>query len=203
MRTHRRIIIAHHLIFYAYGQWLPNDPRGSGSDHLRQPRFDHLGPIHFGRKPVQPPRKEVRAFYEQAGPKLECSTLWFDDMAREMICGAFSQVAAANRYIVWACAILRNHAHLCVRRHRDDGQGIWRAFATAAAEELRRLPGVEDGHPVWANRPYAVFLYSPEDIRRVIAYVERNPGKEGLPPQRYPFVVPYDGWPHPRKDGRG
>ncbi|MCE9592064.1 MAG: hypothetical protein K8S99_16270 [Planctomycetes bacterium] len=29
------MVIAHHLIFSAYGFWLPNDPRGSWSDFVR------------------------------------------------------------------------------------------------------------------------------------------------------------------------
>lgn len=34
-KTHRRPIIAHHLILHGYGHWFPNDPRGSGSDEVR------------------------------------------------------------------------------------------------------------------------------------------------------------------------
>src|SRR5439155_22569198 len=29
------MVLAHHLIFTAYGFWLPNDPRGSWSDFVR------------------------------------------------------------------------------------------------------------------------------------------------------------------------
>jgi len=54
MRTHSRIVIGHHLILHGYGHWLPNDPRGSGSEELRQDKLAGLGPIHLGRKKSQP-----------------------------------------------------------------------------------------------------------------------------------------------------
>lgn len=39
----------------------------------------------------------------------------------------------------------------------------------------------------------ALFLDTPEGVRRVVAYVEANPAKEGLPPQRWRMVRPFDG----------
>jgi hypothetical protein len=38
-------------------------------------------------------------------------------------------------------------------------------------------------------------LYTPDDVRRVIAYIENNPVKDGLAPQSFAFVTQYDGWP--------
>jgi hypothetical protein len=40
-----------------------------------------------------------------------------------------------------------------------------------------------------------VHLETPDDIRRTIRYIERNPLPLGLPVQRWPFVRQYDGWP--------
>ena len=60
------LIIAYHLVWTAYGWWLPNDPRGSGSRELRNDILSELGEIHYGRKRVQPAGREVRAFYERA-----------------------------------------------------------------------------------------------------------------------------------------
>jgi hypothetical protein len=43
-----------------------------------------------------------------------------------------------------------------------------------------------------------VFLDHPDEVRRTIGYVERNPIKIGLPAQRWGFVRAYDDWPlHP------
>jgi hypothetical protein len=52
------MILAHHIILTGYGHWLPNDPRGSLSKELRAEQLGDLGEIHYGRKPVQPPKPE-------------------------------------------------------------------------------------------------------------------------------------------------
>lgn len=198
MRTHDRIIIAHHLVLHGYGQWLPNDPRGSGSTELRQAKLAEFGAIHSGRKRVQPARGELRDFYRRAEPALERRPVWFDDAQRQAVGAAFAEVIAARRYTVWGCAILRNHAHLCIRRHRDDAVRMWTELAEYSMRTLRRLGLVAPEHPVWSARPYKVFLYTPDDVRRVVAYIERNPERERLAPQGWSFVQAYDGWPHPQ-----
>src|SRR4051812_47628804 len=78
LRTHSKIIIGHHLILMGYGHWLPNDPRGSGSEEIRQEKLDDLGSIHHGRKKPQPSRDELKAFYKEAEPLLEFPRLWYD-----------------------------------------------------------------------------------------------------------------------------
>lgn len=196
-RTHDRIVIAHHLILHGYGQWLANDPRGSGSDEIREEKFADLGPIHHGRKRVQPSREELRAFYRGADPLLDFAPVWFDDAKREAVGDAFSQVVARRRYTVWGCAVLRNHAHLCIRRHRDDALTMWNALANAARDALRGFSEVADNHPVWSNRPYKVFLYTPDEVRGRVRYIKNNPQNERLPAQQWSFVQPYDGWPCP------
>ena len=79
------LVIAYHLIWTAYGWWLPNDPRGSGSDEVRKDELDDLGPIHFGRKSEQPSRDELRAFHREASEHLDFPTFWFDEQTRAVI----------------------------------------------------------------------------------------------------------------------
>jgi len=198
-RTHERIIIGHHLILHAYGQWLPNDPRGSGSEELREEKLADLGPIHHGRKVVQPPRRELKEFYRQAEPMLDFPTVWFDDAKRQAIGESFGRVVRSRRYTVWGCAILDNHAHVCIRRHRDDAARMWSALAGESSESLRLFADVGDDHPVWSHRPYKVFLYTPDDVRRVVSYIEANPAKERLAGQSWSFVKPYDVFPFHRR----
>ena len=42
----------------------------------------------------------------------------------------------------------------------------------------------------WTANGWNVFLDDQAGIDRAVAYVERNPEKEGKPRQRWPFVVP-------------
>ncbi|MBI1375738.1 MAG: hypothetical protein GC159_23765 [Phycisphaera sp.] len=198
-RSHARQIIAHHLILHGYGHWLPNDPRGSGSTETHTPELDELGPVHHGRKRMQPPRDELRAFYREATPRLKYQPIWFDDAKRQAVGDAFGQVVRSQRYTVWACAVLRNHAHLLVRRHRDDGRTIWTNLAEQSMEALRHFDDVDAAHPAWSDRPYVVYAYTPDDVRRLIRYIADNPMKEGLSAQSWDFVQSYDGWPHPKR----
>lgn len=46
------MVIAYHLCWTAYGCWLPNDPRGSGSEVVRSERLAALGEPHLGRKAI-------------------------------------------------------------------------------------------------------------------------------------------------------
>jgi len=111
----------------------------------------------------------------------------------------FAEVVAKQGYTVWACAILSNHAHMVIRRHRDDASAMWHNFAEATRLRLREEASLGAEHPVWASRPYKVFLRTPHEVRTRISYVERNPEKEGLPRQQYDFVQVYNNWPFHKK----
>ena len=103
---------------------------------------------------------------------------------------------------IWACSILPEHTHVVVARHR------WRAEVVASrlkAESTRRL-NQQGIHPLrafatrlgrtpkaWARGQWKVYLDSESDLRRAMRYVEDNPAKEGLPPQRWSFVTKLDG----------
>ena len=65
------MVAGFHLIWTAYGWWLPNDPRGSGSHTVRANILADLGELHFGRKRIQPAGRAVREFYKTAAPLLK------------------------------------------------------------------------------------------------------------------------------------
>src|SRR5688500_14963575 len=44
------MVLAYHLVWVAYGWWLPNDPRGSMSSAIASDVIADLGDIHYGRK---------------------------------------------------------------------------------------------------------------------------------------------------------
>lgn len=194
-----RRVICQHLQATLYSHWLPNDPRGSNSIEIRKESLEELGPILPGRQPIQPPREELKEFYREANPLLEHKPFWIDDAKRQALADAFAQVIV-GLYTVWACAICSNHVHFLIRAHRDTAEQMWLRLTDAGREALQRFPDVGPNHPVWSSAPWTTFLFTPADVWDRIGYVERNPMKEGLPPQRWPFVQPYNNWPlHRRK----
>jgi REP element-mobilizing transposase RayT len=197
MPQRRRSVIGYHLIWTLYGHWLANDLRGSGSDDVRDPKFAGLAPVHRGRKPerLQPSREELRQFYREAAPLLEFPRFWIDEAKRQALAASIDMACRDRAYTVWACAILANHVHMVIRRHRDDGEAMWKNIAGATRERLREFGDVGAEHPVWAARPFKVYLWTPYDVRTRVTYVECNPEKERLPRQEFAFVTPYDNWP--------
>jgi REP element-mobilizing transposase RayT len=196
---HNPLVIAYHLVWTAYGWWLPNDPRGSGSRTVRTNLIAELGELHFGRKKVQPAGRLIREFYGEAADHLKHPLLTFDEAARCEIATAFSDVIAGERYTCYACAIMPDHVHLLIRKHKHSAEEMIEALKTQSRLRLsaRGLRSVT--HPTWtAGIGCKVFLDHPDEIRRTIRYIENNPLPLGLPIQRWPFITPYDGWPlHP------
>src|SRR5687767_11890681 len=101
------IVIAYHLIWTAYGWWLPNDIRGSTSKFVCSDVVFELGNLHRGRKKVQPARGELLDFFDHAAGKLKFG-------AGEVmgIAGALRHAIALHRYTCYACAIMPDHIHI-------------------------------------------------------------------------------------------
>jgi hypothetical protein len=100
------LIIAYHLIWTAYGWWLPNDPRGSGSQTIRNNLIADLGELHYGRKQVQPAARDVREFYRHAATVLKYPLLIFAEAERKAIAQSFHQVIKEQHYTCYGCAII-------------------------------------------------------------------------------------------------
>jgi REP element-mobilizing transposase RayT len=195
------IVIAYHLVWTAYGWWLPNDLRGSMSHCIRNDIIGELGALHYGRKKIQPASRDIRRFYEDAERTLVHPLLNFQQSDFAVIARAFQETITAQRYTCYACAVMPDHVHILIRKHKDLAEEmIWNLQRES---HLRlRDAGIRDmEHPVWGGPGWKVFLDCPEDIRRTVKYIDDNPRKGRLPDQNWGFVTKYDGWPlHPGHD---
>jgi REP-associated tyrosine transposase len=192
------IVIAYHLVWTGYGWWLPNDPRGSMSGCIRNDVLKELGELHYGRKRIQPASRQIRAFYNSADPLLKFPQLTFTSEMIAAIAESFRKVIDARKYTCYACAIMPDHVHILIRKHKDQAEEMIANLQRASHIRLRELDLVDMEHPVWGGCGWKVFLDHPDDIRRVIPYVEQNPVKMRMAPQDWDFVKEYDGWPlHP------
>lgn len=189
------MIIAHHIILTGYGHWLPNDPRGSLSTEFWNPRLRQLGEIHFGRREEQPTPEEIRAFYAQAKELLTHPVVWFDGAAMKIAGEAFGELIRGEGLTCYACAVLRNHAHLLVRRHRMKATEMIEALKTASREALATQGRVSRKHPVWSQDPYVAYKDTTAAVRAAVQYIGGNFAKHRLDPQAWDFVVPYNNWP--------
>src|SRR5438105_4144385 len=116
------MVAGYHLIWTVYGYWLPNDPRGSTSLEVRVEPIKSLGDIHQGRKAIQPSSKELREFFRQAHDVLAHPVLPFDDDEIVLIGKTIGVAIAEQGYTCYACAVMPDHVHLLIRRHRDKAE---------------------------------------------------------------------------------
>jgi REP element-mobilizing transposase RayT len=196
-------VLAYHAIITAYGFWLPNDPRGSWSDYVRCWELARLGAatkVTARRSLAGKPHDSQQRL--QAKQSLRYPPVSFSGEQAASIGSGFKTAIDESGYTVHACSILPEHTHLVVLRHRHKielmvGHLKGRATHQLAADGLHPLaacpkPNGEIPSP-WADHGWPVYLSTPADIHRAIAYVEQNPTKEGKPPQRWSFVTPYNG----------
>lgn len=190
------MIAGYHLIWTTYGSWLPNDPRGSNSQEVCCAKISPLGELHFGRKRIQPAGKVIREFYEAARGVLKHKLLILPiDEVESIACG-FADTIKKRTYTCYACAIMPDHVHILIRKHRDKAETMIEELQEASRDSILKQPSAQrdSNHPVWGGPGWKVYLETQEDIRRTIHYVEQNPVKIGCPVQRWDFVKPYEGW---------
>jgi REP element-mobilizing transposase RayT len=193
------LVIAYHLVWTAYGWWLPNDPRGSGSKQVCCDVIAELGALHFGRKRIQPPADEIKGFYDKAAQLLQHSLLTFDDKACAEIAEAFDGVIEEQSYTCYACAIMPDHVHILIRKHKHQAEEMMGLLRSLSRKRLVDSGRRAVDHPVWTSGSgWKVFLDHPQEVRRTIGYIDQNPVKIGWPKQYWPFVKEYNNWPlHP------
>ncbi|MDP6634129.1 MAG: hypothetical protein QGG42_04485 [Phycisphaerae bacterium] len=192
------MVIAYHLILTAYGWWLPNDPRGSSSQTVASDIIAELGELHRGRRRVQPPSPAIRDFYTRAERVLKFPLLEFSSDDIRTIADALAESMGEYRYTCYACAIMPDHVHLLIRKHRDKAEDMIANVQEAVRLRLGNSGLRAPDHPVWAKSGWKVFLDHPDDIRRTIRYIRQNPLKRRMPPQAWIFITEYNGWPlHP------
>jgi REP element-mobilizing transposase RayT len=189
------IVIAYHLIWTAYGWWLPNDPRGSGSKTIRNPMLAHLGTLHHGRKKTQPASGTVRTFYDHAIPLLRHELLTLNEKDRTTAAYGLATAINTHRYTCYAAAIMPDHVHLIIRRHKHSAEEIIENLQSSSRDQMTAAGRHSSDHPVWTRGGWKRFLDRPAQVSSVIQYVNQNPLELGLSAQQWSFVKPYDNWP--------
>jgi REP element-mobilizing transposase RayT len=194
------LIVGYHVIFSAYGFWLPNDPRGSWSDFVGSWELFRYGPATKTTETRSLARRahdrDARLAAKRA---LKYPPVSFDGVQARAVARGFGEYVARGAVPVWACAVLPDHVHLVVGR---PGMAVEQLVIQLKGHATRALER-EGLHPLarhaaaaapgcrppkcWARGEWKVYL-EPDDVPRAIRYVENNPPKEGKPRQRWSFV---------------
>src|SRR5882724_9546468 len=163
--------LAYHAIFSAFGQWLPNDPRGSGSSFVGAKHLRKFGPAtgleDRGRSVAGKPHDvQLRLAAKKA---LQRPAVLFNGHQALSVSRGFHDYVRKSELTVWACAIMPDHVHLVVARHRLLIETIVEQLKGAATNRL-----LDDGvHPFagmtaretrvpqcWGRGEWKVFLNS-------------------------------------------
>ncbi len=190
-----RGVIATHVVWTTYGFWLPNDPRGSGSSFVGSEALYR----HGGATRVSTRRSVAGRLHDASARRAAKGALRFapvrltGEQARSVAAG-LGEAAAESGYVVRACCVMPDHVHVVVDAHAKPGEAVRDHLKARATRRLTR-----DGvHPFgamatprspWARKGWVVFLDTPADVRRAVAYVEANPARSGLRSQRWSFVT--------------
>jgi REP element-mobilizing transposase RayT len=195
------MVIAYHVIFGAYGFWLPNDPRGSWSSFVWAEHLKRFGP------PISPgTRRSVAGRAHDAAARLAAKqallypAVQFDSAARDAVAAGFAKAVGELGLEIVACAIMPDHVHLVVMRFDETIEWVTGYVKRAATRALGQV-GV---HPLagntdrrgrtptpWAEGGWFVYLNNDGDIDRSVRYVRGNPAKAGMAEQRWGFVAPW------------
>jgi REP element-mobilizing transposase RayT len=195
-----RLLVAH-LIFSAYGFWLPNDPRGSWSEWVAAWelfRFGKATKVNHGKSVASAPHD---ANLRRAAKKaLKYPPVLFNGIHALGIAKGFARAAQEAQYPIHACSILPDHVHLVIGYHERPFQQITSHLKSHASRQLR----AEGLHPftmherpdgslpsVWAESLWKVYCFDRQHAMNAIEYVKQNPVREGKRRQSWSFVTPF------------
>jgi REP element-mobilizing transposase RayT len=193
------MVLATHIIFTAYGFWLPNDPRGSWSDFVAAWELFLKG----GKATKVDTRRSLAhddhdaAKRRQTKGALKQPPVRFNGLQAISIAHGFAKAISESAYRVLACSIMPDHVHLVVERHAHEARAIVRHLKGRASQELSadllhpfaHLVGADGTVPTpWVRNCWRVFLDTPGGVSRAVHYVEQNPVREGFKLQQWSFV---------------
>src|SRR5438128_5665378 len=131
------MVLGSHVVFGAYGFWLPNDPRGSWSDFVGAWEL-----FRYGRATKTDEtcslagRPHDRARRLAAKEALKYPPVQFTGIQARAIGRGFADYVQRSGPIIHACAILPDHVHLVLARHRLDVEKLVIQLKGQATEHL-------------------------------------------------------------------
>ncbi len=146
------MIRAYHVIMTTYDFWLPNDPRGSWSNWVRQWELYAFGAatkVETRRSVAKQPHDRQRRM--EAKKALQYPEVHFDGRQALAVGHGFRRAITDSGYVIHACSILPQHAHLIIARCNRRAEQIvahlkGRATQQLSAEGLHPLAGFQQSN---------------------------------------------------------
>jgi REP element-mobilizing transposase RayT len=191
-------MLAAHIILTTYGFWLPNDPRGSWSDFVAAWEL-----LRYGKATKVTTRRSVahvphnQQLRREAKLALKYPPVYLSGIQARAVARGFARATEEGSYEIHACSILDDHVHLVVAPHERQYEQIVshlrsRATTQLRAEKLHPFASHEyrDGRvpSFWGEGLWKVYCFDREHANNAIAYVNRNPLREGKHAQSWSFV---------------
>jgi REP element-mobilizing transposase RayT len=133
-----RPVIAYHIIFGAYGFWLPNDPRGSQSRYVFAPRLTLFGPprpLKADTTLSPSDAEQLRAMqFELVRPPVR-----FDLSQIAAIADGFGEIIGKLELVFYAGAIMPDHVHIVAARQEMYAEDIAGHLKRAGSRWLRKV----------------------------------------------------------------
>jgi len=155
----------YHVVLTCYGNWMPDDPRGSWS----ATRKTQHGEESFDLAKSPPARLDVGA--------------------RQRLARSFSKTVARYRIAVHECAVMATHVHLLISS--ADPTGDVRLLKGGAAADIR---DARPGWRLWARGAWIEEITTESHLAAVRSYILANPDKSGLEDQEYGWLTPLERW---------
>jgi REP element-mobilizing transposase RayT len=194
-------IIAYHIVFGAYGFWLPNDPRGSWSKYVWSNRLQAFGPAT--KDPARHPDPQSAHDAEtrrQAKQELKYPPVVFTGQQALAVALGFREIISKLRMAVYAAALMPDHVHVVVAQQNMFAEKIAGHLKRAASRQLSK----SNLHPLakfmskdgslptpWEEEGWKVFLHTHDDVVGARQYVNDNPEEAGFKRQNWSFITPY------------
>ena len=145
-----RKVLAFHLVFGAYGFWLPNDPRGSWSRYVGSRELHKFGDAT--KTTVSRSVAHARHDHEQrlaAKRALKFPPVQLTGIQARAVARSIESAANESQYVVHACAAMPDHVHLVLApRGTSDASSVTLKHARPSDAKNN---GIDEKRPVWAR----------------------------------------------------
>ena len=132
-----RRIIAFHVVFGAYGFWLPNDPRGSWSEYVYGKQLRQFGPatkVSTSHSLAHNPHDAQQRL--AAKDALKFPPVRLIGIQALAVSRGFHKVVTDTLLQIYACAIMPDHVHLVFGTHFRTAESLVNQLKSCATKQL-------------------------------------------------------------------